>query len=141
MRNLFLIHLFFIVLFFGCRKNNQNVNPIPYVPVNITLYASNPDYQPLNAIGNYIYVNGGSRGIIVYRKSLEEFVALDRHSTYESEKACAIVTVEANNVTAIDDCSGSRFLISDGSVVEGPAVYPLVSYPTTFDGNVLRITN
>lgn len=141
MRNLFLINLLFIVLSFGCRKNNQNANPIPYVPVNITLYASNPDFQPLNAIGNFIYINGGSRGIIVYRKSLEEFVALDRHSTYESEKACAIVTVEANNVTAIDDCSGSRFLISDGSVVEGPAVYPLVSYPTSFDGNVLRITN
>ena len=107
--------------------------PIPNVPVNISINLDLPSYQDLNAPGGYAYVNGGSRGIIVYR-NFDQFVALDRHSTYNSDDPCAIVDVNPDNFfELIDTCSGSKFNITNGVVVEGPAKWGLKSYNTSWN--------
>ncbi len=124
----------------GCKKDNNN-NGVPNVGVDISLYANNPSFINLNVIGGWVYITGGIRGILVYRKSTSEFMAFDRNCTYNSDDPCATVVVDASNIMAVDTCCHSKFSIYDGSIVNGPAGYPLKAYNTTYDGNILRIYN
>jgi len=106
------------------------------VPVNLNINLDLPAYTALNSPGGFAYVNGGSRGIVVYR-NFDEFIALDRHSTYNSEKACATVYVNPENAfELIDTCegSGSVFSILSGVVMVGPAQYGLKKYNSYWDG-------
>ena len=115
----------------SCKEKNY---PIPNVPVNLNINLDLPSYNALNAPGGFAYVNGGSRGIIVYR-NFDNFVALDRHSTYNSEKECAVVDINPNNAfELIDTCSGSIYSILSGVVINGPAQYGLKQYNTYWDG-------
>jgi len=109
--------------------------------VNIYINSANPEFIDLNAVGGWTYIIGGSRGIIVYRASTNDFKAYDRHCTYDVTNSCGLVAVEVNNITGRDDCCGSKFLLTDGSVTQGPANLPLKQYQTTFDGSVLHIFN
>lgn len=85
--------------------------------------------------------NSGLKGLIIYRNSNEQFSAYDRACPYHTQEACALIQVEADNVSAIDSCCGSRFLIIDGQIINGPATSPLIGYRTTFNGTVLHVFN
>lgn len=123
----------------GC--NNTNSSGIPYVNVNYRILVGTPDYAPLQAIGGYTYINGGSKGIIVYRYSQDEFLAFDRHCTFQPQDNCR-VTVDDTQITAVDlECCDSKFILVDGSVIDGSAARGLQQYRTSFDGNTLWITN
>ncbi len=134
-----LIIITFVVIAVGCHKDSNDV--IPLVNVDLYIHTNDPMFIDLNAVGGWIYLSGGSRGIIVYRASNADFKAYDRHCTYQPTNSCALVSVEVNNITGLDDCCGSRFLLMDGSVSNGPATFPLKQYQTTFDGSVLHIFN
>lgn len=122
---------------FSCKKNNEQ---IPYVPVNFYLYTSSPQFNQLNAVGGWTYVNGGSKGIVIYHRLIDEFVAFDRHSTYNIDAGCQ-VSVDNSYITLTDSCSGSQFLLYDGSVAKGPASFPLKAYQTSYDGITLKVFN
>tara|TARA_B100000809_G_scaffold225368_1_gene236278 strand:+ start:1104 stop:1520 length:417 start_codon:yes stop_codon:yes gene_type:complete len=127
------------ILLFGCTKT-QDQN-IPLVRVDTTIYTNNPSFNAISVPGTWTYINGGSRGIIIYRVSNEEFRAYDRHCTYDSGNSCALVSVDGTNITGLDDCCGSTFILTDGSVTQGPASLPLKQYQTSYDGAVLRVFN
>ena len=113
-------------------KGNQN--PVPNVPVNISINLDLPSYQPLNAPGGWVYVNGGSRGIVVYR-NFNEFVALDRTGTYDVSNPNAVVIVDTiNTFELLDTTCSARYSITSGAVVSGPAKYGLRRYNATWDG-------
>ena len=133
------ISLLLLSAFFSCRKDSNN--SIPIVAVDIYIYTSNPSFLNLNAVGGWVYITGGVRGILVYRKSTSEFMAYDRNCTYHPDDVCATVVVDNTNIVATDTCCHSKFSIYDGSVLNGPAGLPLKAYSTTFDGNVLHIYN
>ena len=124
----------------ACSKEDNNTN-IPLVNVNYYIHTNDPAYNPVSTPGGWMYLNGGSRGLILYRYSNDEFRVFDRHCTFEPSNTCALVSVETNNITAFDNCCNSKFLITDGSVTQGPANLPLKQYRTTFDGSVLHIYN
>ncbi|GIV41934.1 MAG: hypothetical protein KatS3mg034_1244 [Vicingaceae bacterium] len=134
------ILLIFMILF-GLHCSKEYQGQVPYVPVNITITTSDPEFFDLNAVGGWTYITGGSRGIIVYRYSQDEFRAYDRHCPYDPASSCALVSVDANNIEASDPCCQSAFILSTGQPVRGPSSFPLKSYQTSFDGTVLRITN
>jgi len=123
---------------FGCKK--QDSSGIPLVPVDIYLYANNPVMIDVSVPGGWEYITGGSRGIIIYRYTPDQFVAFDRHSPYMPENGCKTM-VDSTNIQVSDPCSESMWLIVDGSVLNGPAGLPLKQYQTTFDGNQLHIFN
>lgn len=139
----FLFYFFTTILVFiligSCKKNNDN--SVPLTAVDIYIYANNPSFINLTVPGGWVYITGGVRGILVYRKSTSEFMAYDRNCTYRPSDACAVVSVDATNIIATDTCCHSKFSISDGSVLQAPAALPLKAYSTTFDGNVLHIYN
>jgi Rieske Fe-S protein len=132
-----------LVLFIGysCKKDTEN--NVPNTAVDIYIYTSSPSFFNLNTVGGWVYITGGVRGILVYRKSLTEFMAYDRNCTYHSSdpSPCATVSVDVTNILAVDSCCHSKFSIYDGSVTQTPAVLPLKQYHTTFDGTTLHIYN
>lgn len=135
----FLITFFIFILIGSCKKNDNN--SIPLTTVDIYIYANNPSFIDLSVPGGWVYITGGVRGILVYRKSTSEFMAYDRNCTYRPSDACAIISVDASNIIATDTCCHSKFSLYDGSVLQAPAGLPLKAYNTTFDGNVLHIYN
>ena len=123
----------------SCDQNNQN---IPYVPVNFDLNINLPAYTSLNYPGEHLIVQGGSKGIIVYRYTIDEFVVLDRHSTFDVTLGCKVL-VESDGITLSDEneCSESKWLIIDGSVMQGPATLPLHRYRTSWNPPILHVYN
>lgn len=128
---------------FSCKKKKKPDNhPVPSVPVKVSIYPNDPLNFKLQSIGGWIYYNNvGINGIIVYRKSEEEFVAIERSSSYLPNDTAARAYVRPDNFILLDTISHSRWRIVDGGVVKGPAEWPLRLYGATYDGNVLRITN
>ena len=109
--------------------------------VNYALYTTEPSFVNLNAIGGWTYIGGGCKGIIVYRKTQDEFMAYERACTYDPDNNCPGVTVDGSNINMTDTCCGSQFQIFDGNVTKGPASRVLQQYRTSFDGSVLQISN
>ena len=139
------ISLFFIIFFMtnafvSCKDDDRNGN-IPLVEVYFQINLDDPDYIQLKNICGWEYINGGSRGIILYRLSNEEIKAYDRHCTFQPSSTCALVSVDATNFTASDVCCGSSFLLNNGSVSNPPATFPLKEYNTNFDGTNLIVSN
>jgi hypothetical protein len=129
-----------LIVNLSCRKDD--ISGIPYVPVNLVLYASDPEFINLNPIGGWIYHQGGSRGLLIFRKSSEEILVYDRHCSYQPENSCGKITIDpTNNFLAIDTCCNSKFFLMDGSVNRGPATLPLRRYNCNFDGNRLTVYN
>ena len=94
-------------------------------------------------VSGYAYVNGGSRGIIVYRRGIDDFIAFDRHSPADVAGSCEQpLTPNANNFLMLDDtCNVAQFSLYDGSPVSG-SEYGLRQYAVTWDGSqTLRIYN
>lgn len=128
-----------LIIIAGCKKDGTN--NVPETSVDIYMYTNNPSFVNVSVVGGWVYISGGIRGILLYRKSNSEFMAYDRNCTYQSSNPCATVYVDNTNIQATDTCCHSRFSIYDGTVYQGPASLPLKSYRTTFDGNVLHVYN
>lgn len=138
------IYLFIIFVFtgFSCKKKNDISNhPVPYVPVALSVYPGDPSNFAIQAIGGWKYQDGGINGLIIYRKSEQEFVVLERTSSYLPDDNTARVVVQKDNFTLRDTVSGSEWRIFDGEVTKSPATWPLRLYGANYDGNLLRISN
>jgi hypothetical protein len=138
------IHIIAIILFLGlvlsCNKNNQH--PVPNVPFDITIDLNLPSYFNLQGVGGYAYVIGGSKGVVVYRRSIDEFVAFDRHSPADVNGTCdPLYADEDNFLQLLDPCSDAKFSMYDGSPISG-SQFGLRQYTTIYNGsNLLRIYN
>lgn len=134
--------LFFFLLagLVSCKKNKNH--PVPSIPFDITIYINLPSYSSLEAVGGWTYVSGGSKGIVVYRKSVDEFVAFDRHSPAEEGTCEKPLTTDPDNFLQLNDsCSGAKFSLFDGSIISG-SDFGLRQYQTYWNGSTsLRIYN
>jgi nitrite reductase/ring-hydroxylating ferredoxin subunit len=66
---------------------------------------------------------------------------MDRHCTYNPAQLCRVFVDESQLIAQDTVCCQSKFLITDGTVVQGPAAINLQRYNTTFNGTTLRIFN
>ena len=140
MKYLIAIALFVLSITVGC-ENTQN-NVVPSVPVNINLSLDDPAYNSLNVVGGTAYFDAGIRGILIYRKGMSEFNALDRACTYHVNDTCGYVSIDSSSSVNVGcKCCGSRFQLIDGSVSKGPATISLRMYNTLLEGRTLRIYN
>jgi hypothetical protein len=135
--------LFICLSLMSCKKKAKQVqdNNVPYTPVNVTIYPNDPLNFKIQTPGGWMYFNGGVSGLVVYRKTSTEFIALDRTSTFDPNTLAARIQVQSDSFTCKDTLSGSKWQIVDGAVMQGPATYPLRAYAANYDGNTLRITN
>lgn len=139
----FILFLLVIGVVAACTKNDQH--PVPSIPFDISIDLSLPSYSSLMGVSGWAYVNGGSRGIIVYRRGVNDFVAFDRHSPADPNGGtpCAqpLVPDDNNFLQLNDTCNNATFSLYDGSPMSN-SVYGLRQYQTMWDGNQsLRIYN
>jgi len=135
------IPAFLLVFLFVMPQCKKDKDEIPNAYVNFSIDVNSPQYNGLNNIGAYIYFTGGVRGIIIYHESVDEFMAYERNCPYQPSNSCATVEVDNSAVIAVDSCCGSKFLLLDGSVINGPATRQLKQYSTSFDGTTLHVFN
>jgi hypothetical protein len=136
-----LLILFVWILASSCKK--QALHPVPTVAFNTNININLPSYSGLQNIGGFAYVpNIGSKGVVVYRKTLDEFMAFDRHSPADGGQDCDPLVIDPDNsLILVDLCSGAKFNIIDGSIIEG-SEFALRGYRTVFDGlYTLNISN
>jgi len=136
---------YFYLLFFGIMliqacDDEMPEDGIPIVIVNETINLNNFQYQPLNLIGGYVYLNAGVRGIIIYRQSLSEYIAIEQNCTFQPMDACATVSVDKSSLFLLDTCCNSSFDFN-GFPTGGPASLQLRQYRTILNDNLLTITN
>lgn len=134
--------LFLLMLLASCSTEPVD-DPIPMASFNdIVINLSLPEYLTLQQVqGNKLLNNGGVRGIILYRKASNTFVAYERNCSFQPNNACATVDVHSSGLFLTDPCCTSTFDFSDGNPTGGPAWRPLRKYRTQFQNNVLTITD
>jgi nitrite reductase/ring-hydroxylating ferredoxin subunit len=133
-----LLKIFFLsaglISVFSCKKDSTQTD-IPNTLVDYYVYLSQPQYSSLNTVGNWMYISAGVRGIVVYHRAPDEFIALERNCTYQSGNSNAIVSVDSTNVFLHDTSCGSKFYITDGSVANAPATVPLKQYHASYNAS------
>lgn len=128
------------ILLFSCGSDMTD-DPIPFLPFSpITLNLNLPEYQGLKTNG-FVYVNGGVRGILVYKAGASAYIAYERNCSYRPNEACATVEMHNSNLYMIDPCCNSSFELSTGDPAGGPAWRPLRRYETLLNGSELTITD
>jgi len=132
--------LLLLTLNIQCKSEKD---PIPYVYVDIRISLNTPDFYPLNAIGNSVFVTGGYKGIVIFRKSIDEFLAFDRACTFDPD--CERLELDDTHTKLVHtNCCNSEYsLLLDGHPVHEPAKMPLKRYKVVYyEGlNSLEITN
>ncbi len=115
---------------------------IPWIPFDdIEINLNLPQYSALRVDGGLQTINGGVRGIIIYRESASVFHAFERNCSWFPNDACATVDIDQSNLFLFDTCCGSVFSLPNGIPNGGPAVYPLRKYLVSVNGNLLTITD
>jgi hypothetical protein len=132
--------IIFVVLVWQACNDTVIEDGIPQVIVNETINLNNYQYQALGVVGGFVYIGGGVRGIIIYRQSASNYLAIERNCTFQPMDACADVSVDQSTLFLIDSCCNSTFDFN-GFPTGGPASLPLRQYKTILNGNYLTITN
>lgn len=145
----------------GCKEVHENPN-YPNAIINITINLNQIDYYDLRVVSGYTYLTSDplstSRGLIVYRKSQDEFVVYDRlppnepNACTDSHGNTTRLVVESPFV--VDHCNNAYYNILNGDIivneelgmmpsfpVDNAPVYPLIQYHTSFNGYELHIYN
>jgi hypothetical protein len=130
------------LLSFSCKEEVSPVSPLPDVVVQEQVNLNSVLSQELNiGDGRFIYIGGGIKGIIVYRKSADIYLAFERKSPYKMEDSCGIITVPSSRFYMEDTCHKCTFGW-DGRPQSGPCRDILKQYKVQFiSSNTLSITN
>ncbi len=134
----------------ACNPDTPPSDRIPDVPVAFEINLNNPQYDPLNFPGSYVYIDReGFRGIIIWHDWNGEFRAFDRACSYHPYAECARIHVDTTATVMIcgqmtstgwQPCCESRFDMT-GWPVHGPAIFPLKQYQVQHYGSRLLIQN
>lgn len=146
--------------FSGCGKYPVN----PYYPnaiINFTIDINR--FPDLQVVSGYAYVfsdlTSSSRGIIIFRKSWDEFVAYDRLPPNYPD-ACAdsagnTIRLVVESPFVVDHCNNAYYNILNGDIIinedfgmmpsfpiDSVPIYPLIQYHTNYDGaHEIRVYN
>lgn len=138
MKKLTICFCFFIALITNsCNKDSVFIAD---VPVNIRIPANDFRFSILSSAGGAVTIAGGVAGIILYKKNNGQIVAYDRCSSFNPQSKCA-VNLNEPTITATDPCSGSIFLMEDGSSIKAPATRPLKQYLVNITSSQITVIN
>ena len=96
------------------------------------------DFEPATVPLDEIPVGGGvvlpDLPYVATQPTEGDFKAFTKTCTHQ---ACPVSRIDEGEIVC--DCHGSRYSITDGSVLQGPARDPLQSFPAAVDGQSLQI--
>ena len=127
---------FIYILLLSCGNEYNYIDPV-YVYERV--YLDNPENSELKIPGNYKFIEGGIKGIVVYNFGSQEYLAFDRVCTFENNIAIDSI----NSIIAICKNCDSKFLLNQNGInSDGPAPTPLIQYNCVLrENNTLYITN
>ena len=136
------IKFWFLLAGIAACTPDRSDDPVPFIPfVDIVINLNLPEFIGLRSDGGYAEVDGGVRGIIVYRVNSSAYLAYERNCSFRPNEACATVNVHNSGLFMIDPCCNSSFNFSDGNPTGGSAWRPLVRYRTQLSGLTLTISS
>ncbi len=121
----------------SCDRQNQ----IPYVYVNIVIYPDLPEYSSIKTPGNYLYLTGGVKGIVLYCQFTDNYLAYERNCPNDPYEKNAILEVDSSGLFLVCKQCKSKFFMYDGGIADSPSKYPVLRYATYFENNTLYIQN
>ena len=129
-----------VIFVISCHKKPENQIDIN-VDIDFTIYPNSLEYQELNVVGGWIYLTAPlpSYGIIVYKMSIDEFMAYDRRPLIDNE-SCPDNRLNVEMPFIVDECNGQTYSILNGFNQNGDGSH-VYWYQTEFDGSALRIHN
>ena len=143
MKKIFLILICLTVSLLSCNDTPENPN-VPDVYINFSINPNSLEYYEINTVSGWMYLtaNRPSRGLIVYRYSLDEFKVYERLAPNEPNHCGDNSRLIVEFPFVVDTCLDIKYSILDGSIItEGFKGYPLIQYHTQYDGRTLRIYN
>jgi hypothetical protein len=136
----FLIFIAYMALAASCKKDDGS--QVPSVSVDAYVYLTQPSNSALNSVGNWKYIDGGVKGIIVYHQSQDVFTAFDRACPYDYNQSGSHIDVDSANLAFLDRNCGSKFNILSGVVEHGPATHSMRQYAADYDGvSIVHVHN
>ena len=108
-----------------------------FSPISVNL--NYPQFQKLKLDGGAVYLDGGLKGLILYRANENSYLAFDRACPHNPNGE--MVQVDLSSLFMVDHACRSSFNFSDGQPTSGPAQRPLVQYRVEQEGTVLKITD
>ena len=137
-----LLHLILVVFIgAGCQPDLTD-DAIPWQPFDIIQINLNlPEFIKLKSDGMSMTIDGGVRGIILYRVNASTYHAYEANCSFEPNSACATVEVHSSTLYMFCSCCSSNFDLATGFPTAGPAWRPLRKYETMVNGSTLTITD
>lgn len=132
------VFTFLLTLVLACDPQFPEIGDIPYVFVFIELNLNAIENQTLQRDRGFVQIDGGHRGIVVYRENQNSFKALDRTCSVNPLDPCAQVEVHSSGFYLECPCCNSQFDF-DGFPIAGVAERLLRPYFVFRDGNFLVI--
>lgn len=132
----------------SCNKKPRGED-IPGGPVSHSLNLSLPQYSYLTIPGNFIYLDGGYKGVLVMHDFDGNWYAYERACGWEPVNACAKVEVDSlefnircgsYSAGKFQACCSSKYSFN-GFPIEGPTVQGLRRYNISRLGNIVSIYN
>ena len=111
------------------------------MPVSFVINPNSTEYLNLNHIGGWIYVTGGYNGILIYRVTLNDFVAFERACPYDFSKEGARIVVDTSMITCYCPVCVSKYISMMALPMKDPARYILKQYQAVYDGSLLYVSN
>ncbi len=105
-------------------------------PVNL----SNPSNNALLAVGGWVEVSGGIKGIVVYHASIDNYLAYDLACPHLSPSACTKMIVQ-DGLNMECTCDNTKFALALGGAPQSGTQYPAKQYRVIKEGKILIITN
>lgn len=141
MKSLFL-SLSAVLALAACGDEIDPVSPVADVLVREELNLNSVAAQPLRfRDGSAVTIPGGVRGIVVYKKSGDQYRAFERFSPHRMQDSCGALVVPPHFFYMEDTCHGCRF-DWEGRPVAGPCRSLLKTYRVQFMNEfTLLITN
>ncbi len=133
------ILLLVTILFFGCAGGTQVAPCLPNITLNVSTDLNNPSLINAQTPGGHAFLNGGSKGILLFNIDGTRFVAFDRLCPNND---CDAPMSFENGLTLKCSCDDSEYSVHfQGSPqTENNSCFAR-EYRVTKLGTSIRITN
>ncbi|MEE9408332.1 MAG: phosphoribosylaminoimidazole carboxylase [Polaribacter sp.] len=131
------LFLFTIITFLNCSDNSLPENCLRPVFVEMNKNLDLPEFNSL-VIGNAVEITGGAKGILIFRKSTDEYAAYDRICPTNS---CNTAMIYENRLLKCS-CDGASYSVDFGGASQTEDfICPAIEYRAIKRGSLLSITN
>lgn len=137
MKRFLLIVFFIIISVFAaihCKRNEISCyEDLPYIYTDTLINVFSQQFHNLESIGGWGYIPSGYKGIFIYHKAENEYVAWERSCTCRPNHSKAKVYYDGGFFLH-DSLCGSDFFITDGYPTQkSSAVCPLLEFGASYD--------